>query len=772
MELVSNKDDVDQQRAMAQFLGSKGFRVFPLFTPVKNELGEIICSCGETDCRSIGKHPIITGWQNRATNKDEEIEEFWTQYPEANIGIVTGDNLVVVDVDPRNGGFETLESLFEGYGPFPRTVTVSTGGGGKHYYFLCNTEEIRCKNNGLGEGIDIKSSGGYVVGPGSIHASGMLYEFEDGLDPEEVDIAELPSWVIDRLTGSRKKDENGHYIYEGTRNQTLASIGGNLRNKGMELGELTATLFSINNTQCRPPLSENEVKGIARSISRYPSNVVAFPRITTYEAEKREHFAYSDYGNAERLVKYHGADIRFSPERNKWFYYDGARWKEDKNGVITLYAKETVRSISEEAIIPGLSDKERESIKAFALKSESSSKIKSMIELAKTESGIPIELKSFDSDKWLFNVANGTIDLRTGKLLPHKKEDLISKVADIDYNKDAECPMFLKFLDRIFNHDMALITFIQQLVGYSMTGFINEQVLAIFYGTGANGKSTLLNILRALFGEYGKTASANTFLCKKFDTISNDLAGLAGARLVTISEIERNKDLSESLVKSATGEDPLTVRFLYENEFTYTPTYQIIMATNELPKINGTDYAIWRRLKRIPFDIQIPKEEQDRQLAEKLQSELPGILNWAIDGCLQWQNNGGLASPTVVEEATEEYKTDMNALQQFLNDECEAGSDTDFCHARDLFDRYKLWASENNESAVNVREFKREMENNGYKQVKKSSGNVWNSLKLKDRSTEIMDRINMESETASAERVNDIHSPRTAKASKELSQFF
>lgn len=406
----------------------------------------------------------------------------------------------------------------------------------------------------------------------------------------------------------------------------------------------------------------------------------------------------TDMGNAQRLVARHGQNLRYCYPWGKWLIWDGTRWIKDESGEVDRRTKETVRSIYAE--VATIEEKTlREVLVDHAKRSESDSKRQAMINSARSEPGVAILPADLDRDPWLLNVLNGTIDLRTGELRAHHHEDLVTKLAHVIYDTKAECPTWWKFLERIFNRNYELILFLQKAVGYALTGITWEQVLFFLYGLGANGKSTFIKVIQALLGDYATQTTSETFMVKRHSNpISNDVADLRGARFVAAVEIESGRHMAEVLVKQMTGGDKLKARFLYSEHFEFDPEFKIFLAANHKPVIRGTDNAIWRRIHLIPFTVQIPEKERDRELPEKLKAELSGILNWGIEGCMNWKDHG-LTPPSAVRDATQNYQQEMDTLADFLAECCIIAPGASV-PASDLYKAYTTWGTDAGEKAL------------------------------------------------------------------------
>lgn len=445
-------------------------------------------------------------------------------------------------------------------------------------------------------------------------------------------------------------------------------------------------------------------------------------------------FRNTDIGNAERFVAQHKHIIRYCPQYKTWFIWDGKRWQEDIAGQIFHLARQTIRSIPHEADQYPEGDPRWAEILKWAAKSESRERLKAMVDLAQSDPAITIEPEDFDQDPWLLNVLNGALNLKTGIIQAHNPEYFINKLAPIEFKSDATCVKWLKFLDEIFHGNRGLIEYIQKISGYCLTGSTKEQDFYLLYGTGANGKSTLIRIIMDLLGrDYAKQTAATALLAKVHETPGEEIATLQGARLVCTVEVDDGKKLAESLVKQLTGGDRIRARRLYSNSFEFTPTFKLIMACNHRPGVRGTDSGIWRRIKLIPFTISIPQEQQDPDLVDKLKEEMPGILNWALAGCLKWQSEG-LHPPEEVDAATTSYRVESDAMGNFL-DECVVTTATAKVQAKILYEAYKAWCEKAGEYFFTMRRFNDRLRERGYRCIA-STGNLkfWHGIGLIDDS--------------------------------------
>ena len=405
-----------------------------------------------------------------------------------------------------------------------------------------------------------------------------------------------------------------------------------------------------------------------------------------------EGITLSDLGNARRLVARDGKDLRYNYLAKKWYFWDGRHWRVDDCGEVERRSKGVVADIYQEAADCGHL-KRREALGRHALASEASNRLMAMVRQAQSEPGIPVLPKEFDADPWLFNCANGAIDLRSGDLRPHDRADLMRCMSPVVYAPDAPCPTWDKFLYKILADNIEVYDFVQRALGYALTGNCREECLFMLWGGGANGKSTLVNTVGWLLGTYACNTPVETLLSKtRGNEIPTDVARLDGPRFVMTSEVDHGRRLAESLVKAITGRDTITARFLYGEYFDFTPKFKLFLSTNNKPVIKGADDAIWRRIMFLKFPVQIPKAERDLELADKLKAEGPGILAWLVRGCLSWQKLG-LDPPAEVLEATAEYRAEMDVLHGFLQDRCLLGVDL-WVTVGELYEAYQAWAEE------------------------------------------------------------------------------
>ena len=622
----------------------------------------------------IGKRPALSGWQMGGVMSETEVHMYFGR-GDRNIGLNwSGSGLIDVECDSEEAK-QNLLTLFGG--DIPATPEYKSRRG-THRIFRApeglpleavihlDGIEFRCGNGG---------KGAQSLVPPSIHPdTRKCYTWLPGRSLfGDLKPAELPAHIVERLRNykpERTAATGEGAVAEGERNDVLFGIACRLRDAGHEAEMLQYAVLAANTARCEPPLAEAEVLDIVKSVMSHKSQSDWPLRVPAGRTET---------ANAKRLVERFGDVIRWVGPWDKWLHWDGRRWKIDDMARMQSCGKQIAKGLWKELaaeIAAGKLDKDAiTAIYAFAKSSNSANGVRNMVSLGRSEPGIPIGVDELDTDPWLLNVRNGTLDLRTGTIREHRQADNITKLAPVGFDPLATCPIWDAFLRKIFAEKETLITYMQRLVGYSLTGVAQEHILPFLYGIGANGKSTFAELLLKLFGpDYAMKAAPDLLLAKHNDSHPTERADLFGKRFVACIETEDGRRLAESLVKELTGGDRVRARRMREDFWEFAPTHHVWLAGNYKPTIRGTDHGIWRRVKLIPFDVVISDDEQDKHLSSKLAGELSGILNWALAGCLNWQRSG-MVEPTEVQMATQEYSHEMDTIGQFIAERCELGEE-------------------------------------------------------------------------------------------------
>jgi putative DNA primase/helicase len=470
------------------------------------------------------------------------------------------------------------------------------------------------------------------------------------------------------------------------------------------------------------------LRSVARTRAELDSEAadVESPPVGTYTEDdpRTQQFTDTDIANAKRLAAQHGADLRFTPER-AWLVWDGRRWAADEKAVaVQARAKATALSIFDEM----KTSTDRNALFRHAKRSQQKGAIEAMIWLARSEPGIPARIVDFDTDGYLFNVGNGTVDLRTGELRPHRREDLISNIADVPFDPRAACELWEEFLWRVTDKSEQLVAYLQRFVGYLLTGDTTEQALHFLYGLGANGKTVFCDVLMRILGDYAVAVSPDLIMVRRHSGIPNDVARLRGVRAALMNETTQGARFDEAKLKDLTGGDVLSARFLHAEFFDFRPTHRIVIRGNHKPAISGTDEGIWRRLHLVPFTVTIPKDEQDRHLLEKLRAELPGILRWAVQGCLEWQRQG-LKPPAIITDAVRQYRDESDTLGRFISECCQVRKPAQV-KSSVFFHRYQQYAERVGERWIPCKDLPHEMQRRGFDWKRTKTGSVYFGLEL------------------------------------------
>ncbi len=693
------------------------------------------------------------------------------------IGGAVSGGLLILDFDAEGILYapwcEAVGNLADGL-PVQRT-----GGGGYQVALRCPEPGENGKlawvpdeseETGRTIGIETRAEGGYAVLPGSLHPFGTYYEAISG---DWTNVPTVPQAQADALLAAARKldqapftrqelerqrkaaeecrkhraESNGQasvidayneavtieaalaayrytrsgdrWIRPGGKSRTVYVDGGRSfhhssddpLNDGYWHRAFDLFAFYEHNGDCK-----QAVKAAAEKLGLKGKPTSPKAKPAAYSAGS---FNLTDLGNAGRLVARHGDVIRYCHPWSKWLVWDGRRWAIDQTAEVERLAKQTVRAMLAEAAAEP-DDTIRKALTRHAISSEASQRIQAMLRLAQSEPGVPVLPAELDRDPWLLNVENGVIDLRTLDLKPHSRDDMITKLAPVTFDPAATCPTWERAVTEAAAGRESLVGFRRRLAGYCLSGSVREHILAIFYGPGGNGKSTDLETVLALMGQDYAIKGAPEILLATKGSHPTERADLCGKRLVVCVETDGGRRLAESLVKELSGGDTIRARRMREDFWQFNPTHKIILATNHKPVVRGTDNGIWRRLKLVPFDACFIGRE-DRDMPEKLKAELPGILNWCLAGCVEWQDIG-LGEPDEVRAATAEYRTEQDTVAAFVDEVCVT-DETAKIRARDIYAAYRKWCEEAGEYVMNRTRFGLALTERGLR--KQTSNGVW-----------------------------------------------
>lgn len=675
------------------------------------------------------KKPVRFDWSETSYNN---INDVMTAFAgEVNVGILLGsksNNFVDVDLD-------CIESVRLAPQFLPETG-MKWGRNSKpisHWGYRVASGELRRQTyNDVsidgGEAkvlLEIRGDGHQTMAPPSIHPDGETIQFYTSDTPATIGIEELLA-STGNLAAASLLAKNWNRF--GSRHYLAMHLAGALARTGWT--EVKTDFFITN---IATAAGDDEVEDRRTAVrdtylsleedsptSGWPTlrDIVGEEVVNKIRAwlriQEKQTFPLNDLGNAQRFLALHGEDVRYCADLGHWLVWDGRRWIIDRNETIVGSKSLTVpRFILKEAAEE--QDEERsKSLAKWALTTGLVNRVNAITKIAQDMPDCWVQSDDLDRDLYKLNVTNGVLNLRTGGLeKPHNKQEYITQIAGTSYSQNASAPRFEMFLETIFNGNEDLIRYVQKLAGYSLTGSTDEQIFPILYGSGANGKSTLLEIIREVMGEYCQVADATTFLQQTTDRIRTDLARMRGARLVTSSEVSQDRKLDTALVKAITGGDKITARFLFKNDFEYIPGYKVWLATNYKPSISGDDEGMWRRLRLIPFEVKIPEEKQDKSLKQKIiSSELPGVLTWMVEGCVLWQKEG-LIPPSEVLQATAHYKDDSDVVKIFIDDACIRDPQSKIA-AKALYAAFQIWCKSSGVRYVPIGQFKDRMASLGF----------------------------------------------------------
>lgn len=707
-------------------------------------------------CVLPGKYPPMPWLMYQAEIVDaDQIRTWYARDPQWGLGLVCGEisgGLEVIDLD--GGAFaEQFEAAIKVNAPglFEKLVIEQSPSGGRHYAYRC--EEIEGNSaiakttaelpghkrgvDGLTTLIETRGQGGYlVVYPtrGYCMIQGQWIDVQCITREQrnllwgcaamfdESDKAAPVQRIEPRRVNQDKKIDTGK---ANELSDILTRHGWTMdrnikdhqewRRPGKEQG-VSATWNYIDDSFYVFSSNAQPFKQSNRYTLRQVRALLEPETVPLHERPLDQRYKETDADNGRRFADRYHEQFKHSKALG-WLHWNGHKWERNADVLVMDAARNTARMILDEALDTSQDDFKK--ITKWAAASLSRSKLDSMLYLASSEKDIRVTPSDFDTDNFILNTHNGIIDLRDGLFSENNPDRMLSKSVSTDYDSCAPCPRWVSFLDRIMDGNQNLIRFLQRAIGYSLTGSTVEQCFFLCYGTGANGKSVFLETMRGLLDDYASAAEFSTFLATSSENVRNDIAALAGARFVSANESGADKRLSEQIIKALTGGDTISARFLFHEYFEFRPQFKVWMATNHKPIIRDTDHAIWRRVRLVPFNVTIPEDERDPHLSAKLREEFPGILNWAIQGCMDWQQNG-LGTPSEVTEATNEYRNEQDTIASFIDACCIAKAEARYSAAK----LHKLYC-ENTGEKVSAKEFNRLMTEHGYKCEHSRSGTVW-----------------------------------------------
>lgn len=717
-----------------------------------------------------GKRPLIREWPDKATCEEKQIRSWWKKWPDANIGLHVGKaGLAVIDVDPRNGGNESLDKLIGEHGPrWMSNIQVHTGGGGQHFYYVSPAGANVPAS--LAQGIDLKRGNGYVLAPPSVHPNGTPYTFEQGglLDGELDFVPPLPRWCYrprsssvissdpdDWAATARTTDpetpENVNRVREALSHVSADCSRDEWRNIGFALlstcWSCAENLFRDWSMTASHRFDEDGFLNVVESTKSDRPNGITLGTLFAMAATNgwkdsrkagRSIETYGDISNGRRFAERFRGRLLYCHGNGAWYRWDVQRWARCEGGEAIAAAKRIAEECFDEAsgtLRKESSDWAKRNFSQALAVHRSASRLDNMLKCASSEPGMSIANPGlFDADPWKLAVRNGVLDLRTGTLIDAASDMLISRQAGTHYDFQAECPRWTQFIAEVCNGDEDMSAFLQRVCGYAITGSVTEEKLFFMYGTGANGKSVFANIVAAVFGEYAVTVRAALLARDPRGTGSDaerEKARLPGARLALVNETGQADMWDDQRVKEITSRERISARYLHQESFDFMPTHKLFIRGNHQPGAMDSGDAFWRRMVLIGFTRQFSESERVPDLDSRIvESELPGVLAWMVKGCLAWQREG-LKVPAGMRAAVESYRRDTDLLGEWLRLHCINSP-----HAETpvsiLFPSYERFLREGNMKAPSRSAFGRQLVSRGHKKRESNGQSLYSGLALRD----------------------------------------
>ena len=709
--------------------------------PVHSIDDDGMCTCKNPDCKAAGKHPyapFAPSGHNSASNDPQQIETWWSAFPWMNIGVDCGrSGLIVFDCDGDDG-----ESIFRNWyagfgGDLPETLTVRTGGGGVQFFFAANGHIIKSVNRYL-DNNDIKAQGGYVVLPDSHHRSGRQYEIINNIQP-----VAIPELLAQRISSAKS-----HASYEssrpfgapsydfgtarkfgpalGYRDDFFNALAFALKKEGLEPADAVTEVDRLWALTEQPPGDEFPIEDAYRKLRRVyedekiaPDEIVEWnPQVVSTLERLGEDYPgqgpvvitndqppMTDVGNAQRLRSALGGDWAYVS--GEWYMWDGAIWVRDQSNSVQEIAKGLGAKMRRQALT--LMEEEKKNLLAWANNSENANRIGAAIKMVTSDPLISRALDMYDHNPYLLTVGNCTVELPSGTWHEFRREDLCTKRSLVPYEPGFRDPNWDAYLQGTFSMMQDTIDYVQRVVGSILLGEVSEKTLYVGIGPKNSGKTTFVNILETIMGDYAMKVMAEDLMQKKMNnsSLQYTLASMRGKRFISSDEPQGGDQWAEGLIKVITGGDTVTGRQIYKESEEFKITASLFVSANHMPRTN--DDALASRIKPIPFARELKPNEQNKALGAMIKDPNSAFIRaafaWAVEGCRKWAENSGIGTCVAVELASEEYIRQQDIYGMFISECLEIGNPNDYVVLFDVFKFWQSWAADRGERSGTNRSF-------------------------------------------------------------------
>lgn len=766
----ADSDPADVVDAAVAF-SSAGIPVFPVWGVIPDGSGGWVCACSlgtaaTDDGHKPGKHPATAhGHHDAALVNETQARDWFVNNGAKNLALPTGNGLVVLDFDPKNGGDEVYDDWESWTGgiALPPTLICETGSGGLHLYYQIPQGVNVVSRTATLPGVDVQSGGRYVVGTTARHISGGLYHWRDPGRPVASMSAELLSWLMARRGSfgqGAETPENFNVkagFVAGQRDAYANTRAFQLRKAGVSRERAEAALrqeweqadqpegdffpFSVVMEKLarvwetvEPDLPGQTAQmwaaGIHAASAGMATGATPMPRPDAPDFSTPEDDAepalegtvvepprgletMTERGNAYRYARLFGNQALFVPEIGRWLIWNGSVFAPDvlnQTLALTAYVADDIR----DQVLLEVDDARRRAGEQWAMKSESMATRTATLRGAALLPGMSARIEDLDADPWLLSVENGTVELKTGSLRPSRASDFSTRRAAVSFDPDAQCPRWLAHIDFIARSDKDLMAYLQRAAGYTLTGLVQEQKFFFLHGDGQNGKNVFVETLLGMLGDYGQVAAPG--LLTNADDHPTALAELRGARMIMADETAEGRTFNDARVKMLTGSNRVRGRFMGKDFFEYQSTMKLWVLGNAKPSIRDTSAGMWRRMQLVPFTATIPDSMRILHYEELLREEWAGILNWSLEGLRSWLELGTVGAPEVISTAVKKYRAEEDSFGQWIADRVEPCEGGQLVSALAYSD-YQTWMAYQGYNAKNVMNnvyFGRAMATRGY----------------------------------------------------------